>query len=75
MTKGEWDNETVYDMIDTIEELLEVARDVLDYSRGQGDYDFYKLPEQERANAPFDAWQDIEQRLEIAIANATGGKL
>ena len=63
MTKDTWDNETVYDMIDTIEELLEACKLCLPYFEGVWD---------QTERHPASHLADYVETLQTAIANATG---
>lgn len=60
------------DAADTISDLLEALQEVLRYRRGEGEYRFVSLPADERENAMFDAWQEVETRVCAAIARAKG---
>lgn len=42
-----------------IEELEKALGSVRDYHEGRKPYDFHRLPDDERANAAFDAWQEV----------------
>lgn len=55
-----------------------VLRDILDYCDGSGSYVFFDLPPEQRANAAFDAWQNIKDRIRLCLApihpSEDGGK-
>ena len=67
MTQGTWDNETVYGMIDTIEELLEVLRGVERTLRNA--VASTHVSEKQR-----EIWHNEVVKISAAIDNATGGE-
>ena len=52
--------------------LYSVPEEVMAFRKGVGKYRFSHLPTYERANASFDAWQEIETRIVAALAAARG---
>lgn len=53
-------------------ELLEALETVLRYRSGEGEFRFAHLPDDERSNACFDAWQEVEARATAALRKARG---
>lgn len=53
-----------------VEQLYDALRDVERYYRGKGEYNFSRLSDEERANASFDAWQDIMVGIDAALERA-----
>jgi hypothetical protein len=49
------------------DELLKILRDIQDYRKSNGKYDFYKLPYEKIENAVFDAQQELESRITKAL--------
>lgn len=45
-----------------------LCAEVLAYYHGEGKYNFRSLNDYDRDNAAFDAWKDIEHRIESALA-------
>lgn len=45
------------------DEAVSLLKNVMDYRRGDGGYDFSNLPRDERDNAAYDAWCEIENEI------------
>ena len=53
--------------------LAEALRDVMKYRKGEEPYDYWRLSENQRGNAQFDGWHEIEDRINEALAAVEGG--
>jgi len=53
--------------------LAEALKDVMKYRKGEKPYDYWRLPESHRGNAQFDGWNEIEDRINAALASVEGG--
>jgi hypothetical protein len=60
---------SVDELIGKNQHLLNMLKEVMDYYRGKGMYDFSHMNDYARANAAFDAWQDISYRIEHILNN------
>lgn len=52
----------------------DLLAEVLSYRRGKGKYNFSRLNENDRANAAYDAWCELENRIEQHLLANTGGE-
>ena len=50
--------------------LLDALETVMRFRRGEGEFNFSALPTDQLANESHDRWQDVEQRICAAIAQA-----
>ena len=48
-------------------EMAEILQDISDYTKGVRNHDYSKLAQSERTIAAFDAWQQIEIKIEQAL--------
>ena len=48
-------------------EMAEILQDISDYTKGVRNHDYSKLAQSERKIAAFDAWQQIEIKIEQAL--------
>jgi hypothetical protein len=53
--------------------LAEALKDVMKYRKGEEPYDYWRLPESHRRNVQFDGWNEIENRINAALAAVKGG--
>jgi hypothetical protein len=53
--------------------LTEALKDVMKYRKGEEPYDYWRLPESHRRNVQFDGWNEIENRINEALAAVKGG--
>jgi len=54
--------------------VAEALKDVMKYRKGEKPYDYWRLPESHRGNAQFDGWNEIEDRINAALASVKGGQ-
>jgi hypothetical protein len=59
--------------VNSHDRLKAALAEVLSYREGRAPYDFHRLPADERGNAAFDAWQEVEAKARAAIASAEAG--
>jgi hypothetical protein len=52
-----------------LREMMESLRNVIDYSRGTGSYNFRRLPEEDRDIARIEVWEKIQERIEAALTH------
>jgi hypothetical protein len=52
-----------------LKEMMESLRNVIDYSRGTGAYNFRRLPEEDRDIARIEVWEKIQERIEAALTH------
>lgn len=57
-----------------VAELVAVVRDTRLFNEGVGFYNFSRLPDDERANASYDAWQQIAERMDAILAKLETSK-
>jgi hypothetical protein len=51
--------------------LAEVLRNIMAYRKGEKPHDYWRLPFEERENAAFDAWMQIENSINQALQSLT----
>ena len=51
--------------------LAEVLRNIMAYRKGEKPYDYWRLPFEERENAAFDVWMQIENSINQALQSLT----
>jgi len=51
--------------------LAEVLRNIMAYRKGEKPHDYWRLPFEERENAAFDAWIQIENSINQALQSLT----
>jgi hypothetical protein len=69
----DWTPREVYDLREQRDRLAEALRDVMKYRKGEEPYDYWRLSENQRGNAQFDGWHEIEDRINEALAAVKGG--
>lgn len=52
--------------------LVALLQTVMDYHEGKKPFDFHRLPDDQRANEAFDAWQEIAARIRQALSQYNG---
>jgi hypothetical protein len=65
---------SMVELIDKNKHLLDMLKEVADYYRGKGQYNFSHLKEYDRDNAAFDAWQDLITRIDHTLHNESNSK-
>ena len=51
--------------------LAEVLRNIMAYRKGEKPHDYWRLPFEERENAAFDVWMQIENSINQALQSLT----
>jgi len=51
--------------------LAEALRNIMTYRKGEKPYDYWRLPFEERENAAFDGWMQIENNINQALQSLT----
>jgi hypothetical protein len=69
-TQGQSLNALIAEACDVGDELVAALTEVRDYYEGRKPYDFHRLPNDQRANEAFDAWQQIAAWIQTALARA-----
>jgi septal ring factor EnvC (AmiA/AmiB activator) len=64
----------VYQLREQRDRLAEALKDVMKYRKGEEPYDYWRLPESHRRNVQFDGWNEIENRINEALAAVKGGQ-
>jgi len=61
------------DVTEQRDRLAEALKDVMKYRKGEEPHDYWRLPESHRRNVQFDGWNEIENRINAALAAVKGG--
>jgi hypothetical protein len=68
----DWTPREVYELREQRDRLAEALKDVMKYRKGEEPYDYWRLPESHRRNVQFDGWNEIENRINAALAAVKG---